>query len=448
MSTRPNICLLGQFLVDVTLPQGDSPYKLRAGGIMHAARALWAIGCPYSLGYCAPDYLDAEVAEHGQEYSANLLRQFGQVTGCPNVVLIGAPKEAGPQGYEYLLRDGHRCKLDLDALQALLRSSDFSDVVLFSGGFDLETTLPIIGDSTARVYIDANFAPSSSETLSRLGREFECIILSTSSDAFIDRYHGAVEQMCGDLLGRYTPRVLLKENRGGSRLFLKGKDDHCIQTPAQVRRIQHSVGVGDCFDVVYAVMRHRMTDQAALAYASCVAAEYAGTTYPELFRDAACGWLAVPEDEIVQLSGSSVAWEKRPPLNIYIAAPDFAHVDRRPIDVVAECIKYHNFVPRLPVREHGQMGQNATSERRQALCDADLRLLDECRIVVAVLLYDDPGTLIEIGIAVERGLPVIVYDPYNRADNLMLTQLPALVSADLDEVISAVFKHASCLLEK
>ena len=96
----------------------------------------------------------------------------------------------------------------------------------------------------------------------------------------------------------------------------------------------------------------------------------------------------------------------------------------------------------------GRWDKNATTERKQNLCDADLRLLGECQMVVAVLPYDDPGTLIEIGIAVERGLPVIVYDPYNRAENLMLTQLPALVSADLDEIISAVFKHASRIIRK
>jgi nucleoside 2-deoxyribosyltransferase len=65
--------------------------------------------------------------------------------------------------------------------------------------------------------------------------------------------------------------------------------------------------------------------------------------------------------------------------------------------------------------------------------------------MIAVLIFNDPGTLIEIGIAVERGIPVIVYDPYGLADNLMLTQLPKLVSNDLDAVISATFEQASKL---
>ncbi len=92
------------------------------------------------------------------------------------------------------------------------------------------------------------------------------------------------------------------------------------------------------------------------------------------------------------------------------------------------------------------MGLNATEERRQTLCEADLHLLAECQILVAVMLYDDPGTLIEIGIAAERGIPVIVYDPNARAENLMLTQLPYRVSSDLDDVISAVFERASRIM--
>jgi nucleoside 2-deoxyribosyltransferase len=69
-------------------------------------------------------------------------------------------------------------------------------------------------------------------------------------------------------------------------------------------------------------------------------------------------------------------------------------------------------------------------------------MLDDCKLLLAVLLYDDPGTLIEIGLALERQMPVLVYDPYGRATNLMLTQLPSVVSADLDVIIAGVFTNA------
>jgi nucleoside 2-deoxyribosyltransferase len=186
-----------------------------------------------------------------------------------------------------------------------------------------------------------------------------------------------------------------------------------------------------------------VSDEAALAYSSSVAAEYAATTFPDDFKQGVDRSLSIPPDVISQLKGVSLPWEDRPQHHIYIAAPDFDYVDRTPIDRLVEALRYHNFSPRLPVREHGQMGVRADRARKRQLCAADLRLLDECSILIAVLIENDPGTLIEIGIAVERGMPVVVYDPYSRADNLMLTELPSLVSPNLDSVISTVFKHIS-----
>lgn len=237
---------------------------------------------------------------------------------------------------------------------------------------------------------------------------------------------------------------MLKENRGGTRFF---RDGVMVSTPAQLRPIQHSVGVGDCFDAIFVALRLRMPERMALAFASCIAAEYASTTFPDIFRDESQAWLQVPGDEIEKLAGVSLAWELRQSLNVYVAAPDFDFVDTKPIDQLCECLKYHNFSPRRPVEENGQMGIDASKTRRQMLCSRDLLILDECKIVVGVLLYDDPGTLIEIGIAIARGLPVVVYDPYNRASNLMLTELPYSVSNDLDVIISAVFECASKVVD-
>ena len=104
-----------------------------------------------------PDYLAKQVAVHAQNYAASQFSRFGVVIGCPNVVLVSSPKEAGPQGYEFLLRESHECTVDPDALRQLLKAEDYSDILVFPGGFDLEVCLPLIGETAARVYIDANF---------------------------------------------------------------------------------------------------------------------------------------------------------------------------------------------------------------------------------------------------------------------------------------------------
>ena len=136
-------------------------------------------------------------------------------------------------------------------------------------------------------------------------------------------------------------------------------------------------------------------------------------------------------------------WEKRPNINIYVAAPDFDFVDRAPIDAIENALRYHNFSPRLPVRENGQMGLNPTVRRKFELLKADLSLLDQCQLMVAVMTYNDPGTLIEIGMACERGMPVIVYDVAGRAENLMLTELPTLVTSNIEQVVASVFEEAA-----
>ena len=145
----------------------------------------------------------------------------------------------------------------------------------------------------------------------KAGTHCETIILSTSSDPFLNRYHECRGGSQFRPVRAVCYSVLLKENRGGSRLCSRPRDN-CIRTPAQLRKVQHSVGVGDCFDVVFAVMRRKMSDRAALAYASCIASEYAGTTYPELFRDAAVGWLAVPRMKSSSWLGVSSHGKKGP----------------------------------------------------------------------------------------------------------------------------------------
>src|SRR5205814_8700453 len=95
-------------------------------------------------------------------------------------------------------------------------------------------------------------------------------------------------------------------------------------------------------------------------------------------------------------------------------------IDKKHIDAVVQSLKYHNFSPRCPVREHGEIVETADATIKARTARADLDLLSSCQILVAVLLFNDPGTLTEIGIALEKRIPVIVYDPDNIASNPIL----------------------------
>lgn len=441
MRDKAKILILGHFLVDVTFCTVEKEPKLRFGGIAHAARTAWALETPYTLAYLAPEYLDEQIQKFSSCYGDATAIKIGNILGCPNVVTIGEPTEAGPQGYQFLLRDEQRSVIDEKNLSEIYRAEDITDFIIFPGGFDLQKILKGLSSSCAEVHIDANYEPENPEEFASLGRKFKTIAFSTSSEIFLNRYTGSISKLCGCLLGTYTDAVLFKENRGGSCFFSAESPSSPYRIPAQARHICHSVGVGDCFDIAYVICRRKMNDKTALTYASCIAAEYASTTYPNDFANAVKATLQIAEEDILQLSGVSLPWEERSTCQIYIAAPDFEYVDRGPIEHLDQCLRYHNFSPRRPVKEHGEMGIHADVQRKQSLCDADVHLMEQCQIMIAVLLYDDPGTLIEIGMAYQRGMPVIVYDPYCRAKNLMLTQLPNLVSSSIDDVISAVFKH-------
>lgn len=447
-SSDAEVLVLGQVVLDVFVPRaGDGP-SLRLGGIMHAARGLWAVGCPFGVAYVAPEYLAPLVESEAKSLGAKSVHQVGNVTGAPGALLIREPKEYGPQGYDFLLRDELKVSLREGDLAAAVSSNPWTDALLFPGGFPLEQVLAALGKGRARLAVDVNLEPADWLSLQKLGRPVETISISTSSRWFQERLQGRFSNVvaAGREVGARS--VLLKENRGGSRFCLLDVQSEPISTPAHVRPIAHSVGVGDCFDAVLACMSTKQTHQAALAYASCIAAEYAATMNPEAFHKAATGWLIVPPETIAELKGVVLPWEERSECHIYVAAPDFEHVDTRPLDEIVECLEYHNFRPRLPVREYGEVSADAPSCERREAYEADCALLAECRLLLAVLLYDDPGTLIEIGLAVEQGTPVIVYDPYSKGQNLMLTESAELVSDDLDAVIGAVFEQAQKVIQQ
>jgi nucleoside 2-deoxyribosyltransferase len=69
----------------------------------------------------------------------------------------------------------------------------------------------------------------------------------------------------------------------------------------------------------------------------------------------------------------------------------------------------------------------------------DCQLLRDCDAVFAVPLDRDPGTLVEIGMAVEMGKPVITYDPRSQNENTMVVVGSSVYSADLDVCLNGTF---------
>lgn len=430
------ICLVGDILVDITLKTKYTPLKMRLGGIIHAARALWALNVRYDVGFFSPEYLDCHIVKYLSEIGCSQIIKLGNVTNLPYTILIGEVKEVGDQQYDFLLKDNPaKIVYDEENLRCL---SNYSQIFAISGNYDFSVLNNFINKDCKLYYDIANNIKSFADL--KLNRKLNILFLSTSSDLFKITFKTYSDFI--DKVSAFADKVVLKENRGGSRAY-DYLTNQKYDIPSQTMPIVHSVGVGDVYDIATVYLSNNNNFEVALYYASWIAANYASTTFPDDFKQLTMSTLQIPNTELKSLQGCSLPWEIRQNFNIYIAAPDFDFVNTEPIEKLCSSLIYHNFKPRRPIKENGQMSQNASKEERLLLFSKDMKLLDECDLLIAVILYDDPGTYIEIGLASQKRIPVIVYDPYERANNCMLTELPLLVSNDLDMIISKVFNVLS-----
>lgn len=429
------LLILGDILVDVTLGSATTPLKMRLGGIVHAARGAWSLDRVYHTFYFAPEYLDKEINSFLSHHGCPKVVKGGNVTGSSYTILVGEAKEVGNQGYEFLQRDLVRIAYDLQNISQVCE-----DALLISGNYDINKVLNELGKET-NFHLDVANNVDDFAYLNKLPKKPTTLFISTSSQLFSKFYTGDFKSFA-DLFRRYTKRLILKENRGGSR-GIDFETHEIVYGTSQTQPIVHSVGVGDVYDTCYVnFYRHRSFEE-AMALSSWVATEYARTTFPDDFKNGVHDVLKTDLSDLLSLKGISLPWEQRKKVNIYLAAPDFSHIDTSFIDQIERSLTYHNFSPRRPIKENGLMEADADLLRKRELFSKDLALLAECKMVIAILLGNDPGTLVEIGLAEGHGIPVILFDPYNIAKNCMLVSLPHIVTSDPDVVISEVFRLAA-----
>ncbi len=232
--------------VDFTLATASSPVKMRLGGIVHAARGLWAADIPYSVAAVCPEYLRSDAEDYLKAHGCSEFIRLGTVLGAPNLFLIGDVREVGHQGYEDILRDRKTIQL-LPTNDALLA---YRNIVLFPGGFSLESIAPMLHQE-ARIVVDVACGIPSIEALQLLGGRVHSLAISTSSELFLRAGGRSPSPLISDCQALGARFLLLKENRGGSRLFDLGGGT-VERLPAVLSTTVNSVGVGDVFTAIYA----------------------------------------------------------------------------------------------------------------------------------------------------------------------------------------------------
>lgn len=433
-----NPLLIGEVTVDFTMPTRISGAKVRLGGVVHAARGLWASGREYSVGAFCPTYLVEEARHFLMQHGCQEFVLLGEVAGAPNVVAIADVQEVGHQGYEDILRD----KRQVIPLYDKIDLNRFNLVIIFPGRYNLKDIINKFHPES-NITIDVAYDVNNLEVLCEIKNKITSLVISTSSQLFSTLGSVSVAPLLELSKNIGAKYLLLKENRGGSRLFDLTLDD-VEYIGATLDATVNSVGVGDVFTAVFGSFLDVKVQDAAWRGMQ-VATVYSQTTWPDDLRRDVQRELRVPIEIVRNLGGVSLPWHIRPSLQIYLAAPDFSYAEHEEINVAVAALEYHNFRVRRPVKENGEADREAPIESLSDYYLNDVQMLRECAAVFAIPIERDPGTLVEIGLAIEMGKPVITFDPHHENRNTMVVQGSVSYSADLDICLNGTFEALSKL---
>lgn len=442
---KRKILIIGEVYVDQHLDIIENGYSTsRLGGIFHAARSCDALNMEYALAYYAPNYLVKDIEKFGIDVlRASNVYCLGNVDKAPNVMLIGQSDESGNQLYENIL-----CRqadyISILPLMQVLDDFTPTDIIIFPGRYGNARILSELSDYEGKIYIDMNYDCDDILDLDLM--KIQTVFLSTSSTSF-EKFFKEIsyDNLITYFRKKNVSQLLIKENRGGSWLYdFSGKTSY--EAPAHIGTTIHSVGVGDVYDIAFMseIPGSNIADN--MAFAAWVSSLYAQTIQQEIFKENT-ELIVQNIQEFTDMEGIRVPWNERVNYPIYMAAPDFDCVDTKKVDVLEESLLYHNFKPRRPIQENGQVNKDMDINEERAIFAEDMRLLSECKIMIATLLYNDQGTLVEIGNYQANGKPIILYDPYLKLDNMFLKNSCTYYCKTKSQVIDAVFIEVSRMVK-
>ena len=428
--------IIGEVFIDTHLDIIDVNGPLvRLGGIFHSARAFSAFDMEYALAFYAPDYLEDDINYYSCVLKAKGCFKLGTIKNAPNVMLVNESKESGNQGYYNVLKD-QALFINTETIKNILNVVNPTDILIYPGRYDTNKIIKELKDFKGDIHIDFHY--DSGNILQETKLDIKTIILSTSSLIFKDLCNGTIEGIINYFQPYSIECILVKENRGGSFCYslLKNK---IYESPAYYVPTMHSVGVGDVYNAIFISDYFEDDFEKNMRLSSLCAARYAETmSFDKFMKNVEV--LLKNIEEMITLEGVRLSWEERRKKNIYLAAPDFPNVNTCLVDKLADCLKYHNFNPRLPIRENGLAELSMTTEEQLRLYNKDIELMEACDLLIAILLFNDPGTLVELGMFKQGGKPSIIFDPYNYCENMFVRHTPNFICKTIVEVIEATYQ--------
>lgn len=110
------------------------------------------------------------------------------------------------------------------------------------------------------------------------------------------------------------------------------------------------------------------------------------------------------------------------PYDFYICMGWFDEKQEENYEMITSVLKEFNKKIFEPRYEAGEMNEGPlTLERAKKIFKADLDGIDKCKALFADISFRDTGGLVEIGYAIAKGIPVILFDNSSRPKmNIML----------------------------
>ena len=321
----------------------------------------------------------------------------------------------------------------------------YKKVMVFPGKFDISELIDKFSPDTKFTF-DAAYDVKGFSSLQPFRGRTEAIIISTSSPLFQAVGKENVDDLMAEVKTLSPDVLLLKENRGGSRLF-NLLDGRIEEIPALLSTTVNSVGVGDVYSAVMLGFSHNGWIEGA--WRGCQAATvYSQTTFPDDLKRDVQRSFTLSLEVLRTLGGTILPWHDRKRFSIYLAGPDFSYVEKPELDHAANSLQYHNFSVRRPIQENDELKRPASQADLQCTYHMDYQLLKQCDAVFAVPLGRDPGALVEIGMAIALGKPVITFDPRKENNNTMVIVGSSVYSPDLDECLNGTFNALAKLRAK
>jgi hypothetical protein len=247
-------------------------------------------------------------------------------------------------------------------------------------------------------------------------------IVAKSSEAKQLAGSGDIEQAGRVLLSeKNTDVVVVKQGALGAAVFTKdASGEVCAYETDRV----WPIGSGDVFGAVFGyfwgVKRLQPIEAARLA--SLAAAFYCGTKTLPVPRDIDVR----PEPRKVTVDASRIRTA-----SVYLAGPFFNMGQRWLVEQAREALRQQPIKVFSPFHDVG-LGL------AEDVVPADIKALDDCSAVLALLDHFDPGTVFEIGWAKKRNVPIVGFTQNEREENLkMFTGTGCEI---VDDFASAIYR--------